>query len=219
MWASSSLPYIMPNEGYILIMFIECTNVMLGLPWSLHMDTKHQYSKRASQSIGLGVNYNLCVQNHVAFTPLNLRKMYLLVSIFHYIINKTHFTLHNISQLYCLCTTRCVRDSSIITILLSCEKRTCLKNANPFSSLSSIKPSQLVHGYNGEAKMVPVRIATTMQKRLNIACGLVRMQIWFVKELYAFWRLAAWKAQFHLVMLYGGLHKRMHGCVESKTPP
>ena len=59
--------------------------------------------------------------------------------------------------------------------------------------------------------MAHIRAATTIHNRLNIACGPTHTQIWFEKELYAFWRHAAWKAWFHLVMLYGGLCKRMHG--------
>ena len=43
--------------------------------------------------------------------------------------------------------------------------------------LSAIGPSQLVNGYDEEAKMVLVGAVTTIEKRLNIACGPARMQI------------------------------------------
>ena len=53
----------------------------------------------------------------------------------------------------------------------SCGHLTCLKHANYFSSLSPIKPSRLVNGYNRKSKMVLLRAATTIHNRLNIACG------------------------------------------------
>ena len=59
----------------------------------------------------------------------------------------------------------------------SCGQLTCLKNANPLFGLSTIKPSPLVNGYIGEAKMAHVGATTTIQNRLNVYCGLARMQI------------------------------------------
>ena len=59
----------------------------------------------------------------------------------------------------------------------SCVQLTCLKIANPFSRLSALKSSWLVNGYNKEAKMVLVRVATRIQNRMNIVCGPARMQI------------------------------------------
>ena len=58
----------------------------------------------------------------------------------------------------------------------SCGQLTYQKNANFFSEfgLSTVKPSRLVNGYNKEAKMVDVRLATTIQNLLNIACGPTR---------------------------------------------
>ena len=59
----------------------------------------------------------------------------------------------------------------------SCGQVTCLKNATPFFGLSIVKLSRLINGHNGEAKMVHVGVATTIQNRLNIVCGPAHTQI------------------------------------------
>ena len=45
------------------------------------------------------------------------------------------------------------------------------------TKLYPFKPSWLVNGYNKDTKMVLVRVATTIQNLLNMACGLAHTQI------------------------------------------
>ena len=88
-----------------------------------------------------------------------------------------NFSINNVCIEYISFSYSCIQCSHIRLKLAcrfigeSCGHLTCLKHANYFSSLSPIKPSRLVNGYNRKSKMVLLRAATTIHNRLNIACG------------------------------------------------